>query len=95
MLTKKITLPAACVVVAITLIGCTEPELKCISAERPFVVEDQTYNKLVVDVLPRCEERKPVAVIVSFPDDDTVAVPSTPGPVNPGQPDTLGSRHQR
>lgn len=91
MLTKKITSSAACVVVAITLIGCTKPELKCISAEGPFVVEDQTYNKLVVDVLPRCEEKKPIAVIVSFPDDDPVAVPV---PEAPGQPYTLGRRHQ-
>lgn len=94
MLTKKITLPAACVVVATTLIGCTKPELKCISAEGPFVVEDQTYNKLVVDVLPRCEEKKPVAVLYSFPDDDPVAVPSAPGPEAPGQPFTLGRRYQ-
>ena len=94
MLTKKITSPAACVVVAITLIGCAKPELKCISAEGPFVVEDQTFNKLGVEVLPRCEEKKPVAVIVSFPDDDTVAVPSAPVPEAPGQPDTLGRRHQ-
>lgn len=93
MLNNKLTLLSACAVGAVTLSACAKPEPKCISAEGPFVVEDQTYDKLGADALPRCEEKKPVEVLEGpeGPGPEGPG-PDSPGPDSPGQPDSLGQR---
>lgn len=90
MLNNKLTLLSACAVGAVTLSACAKPEPKCISAEGPFVVEDQTYDKLGADPLPRCEEKKPVEVLEGHGPERPS--PEGPGPDSPGQPDSLGQR---
>lgn len=92
MLNNKLTLLAACAVGAVTLSACAKPEPKCISAEGPFVVEDQTYGKLGADALPRCEEKKPRKVRDGEVDGEPGPGPSAPGPDSPGQPDSPGER---